>query len=87
MDPYKNAKKLQKYIVYQGTSRDTDFFEFKFNEEDTEKDIMVHLDKYCPGVKFSCTCKYHSVKNINMDRMCIFVLAVLHFMVNKNEKD
>ncbi len=83
MGTYKNAKKLQKYIVFQGTSRDTDFFEFVFNKEDNEKNVIVHIDKFCPGIKFSCTCKFHSVKDVEQRNICSFVLAVLYFMVNK----
>ncbi len=79
---YQKAKRLQKYIRWNGTTELTDFFELEFKKEDNEKNILVHLNKQ-PGLGFSCTCKWHSVKNIHMDKLCSFVLACIYFRMKK----
>ena len=80
---FNTAKKIQDKIIFVSDTEYDEFYNIKFNE-DSDKDIQVNLGMGIRGgVKFNCTCKFHSVSNPHMTLLCSYVMAVLMFRSKK----
>lgn len=80
---FNTAKQIQKYIIFETKTEYNEFYNIKFNK-DKEKDIQVNLSNGIRGgIDFNCTCKWHSLVDAHMNKLCSYVLGVLLFRLKK----
>lgn len=68
------AKEMVKSVIYYGKSRETRYYKFDFDES-----LMVSLteDK---GIKYTCCCKFHSVKDPYHQALCSYVISCILYL-------
>ncbi len=78
---FEKAMKVIKYIILEANTEYEEYYKFQFPS--SPKDIQVSLHQGLRGgLRFHCTCKFHSVRNPQMTRLCSFVIATIRFKKN-----
>ena len=78
---FEKAKEVIQYIKLEDSNEYDEYYTFNFPK--SPKDISVSLHQGLRGgIKFHCTCKFHSVKDPKMTKLCSFVIATIRFKKN-----